>query len=295
MAARPPFVTLRLTTPRQKHPACMWLQQLINSKPTYVRPQLKVDGIFGAATAAETEELLYRLGHPKPRPAIGPQALRVLWIWSNTNDLPADWRARRLKRMAIGFKRGWGISERSWRGLHPAQFSTYNPAKALAIGVQFADAGLHEIPAGSNKVPTLTDRAIALGVDQDFAEMGYAWCAFFFYLCHLMAGSATARAGLVDGKFWPLFCPYILDYAKKGQWGHQLVKPGDVRPGDGVLFNFDSDPDADHIGIGFARPAALVKSCDGNTSVAGSQSNGGTVAVRERPAGQAIAYFRITA
>lgn len=290
---RPPFLTLRLTTPRQEHPTVRWLQELINAKPTYVRPPLKVDGIFGGSTAAEVEELLYRLGHPKPRPAIGPQALAVLWRWSQSNGLPADWRRRRLARMATGFKRGWGISERSWRALHPGQFATYNPAKAAAIGVQFADMGLHEIPAGSNKQPTLTDRALDHGVDPDFAEMGYAWCAFFFYLCHLMAGSATAKAGLVDGKFWPLFCPYILEYARKEQWGHSLVRPADVRPGDAVLFNFDANPDADHIGIGMVRPASTVKSCDGNTSAGGSQSNGGAVMVRERPVGTAIAYVRI--
>ncbi len=135
---RPPFTTLRLAEPRMSHPAVLWLQELINESP-YVRPALVVDGEFGPATAQEAEALLYRLGAPTPTTSVAPDALAVLWRWSETGDLPPDWRARRLARMALGFKRDLGISIRSWIGLHPGVYGA--PEARLNI-VPRAELGL---------------------------------------------------------------------------------------------------------------------------------------------------------
>jgi hypothetical protein len=113
-----------------------WLQRIVNESK-YVKPSLVIDGIFGAHTAQETEECLYRLGAPTPIAAIGPANLSVLWGWSQGGKLPADWQARRVARMATGFRKGWGITLRSWMGLHPGQFPPIeipeNPAAALRI------------------------------------------------------------------------------------------------------------------------------------------------------------------
>ena len=132
MTTRPAFVTLRLTNPRTKHPTVEWLQSLVNESK-YVRPSLLVDGVFGAHTAQETEECLYRLGAPTPIAAIGPANLAVLWEWSQGQPLPVDWQTRRLARMAAGFRKGWGITARSWLGLHPSIEVPASPAATIRM------------------------------------------------------------------------------------------------------------------------------------------------------------------
>lgn len=132
MNERPPFTTLRLTTPPMNHPSVAWLQERINES-RYVRPALPVDGVFGPATDQETEALLYRLGAPVPMEAVGPATLAILWRWHATNALPPDWRARRLARMAARFKRDAGISIRSWIGLHPGVYAPRPTDKIVIV------------------------------------------------------------------------------------------------------------------------------------------------------------------
>lgn len=130
LATRPAFVTLRLTDPRTEHPTVAWLQALVNESK-YVRPSLVVDGVYGAHTAQEVKHALYRLGAPDPDTAITAAEVGVLWAWSQGKPLPAAWNARRIARMAKGFRKGWGITARSWLGLHPG--SAPVPAADLVI------------------------------------------------------------------------------------------------------------------------------------------------------------------
>lgn len=296
MANRPPFVTLRLTNPRQSHPAVAWLQTLINEQsPKYVRPELAVDGTFGDWTAQEAEELLYRLGHPRPIPAVGPGDLLTLWKWSNGEKLPADWAARRIARMAIGFKRGWGITARSWIGLHPGQFpppgsTDYDPASAATVMESWAEKGWREA-GGNNVVAPMVALAKSLNVRGDVSGMGYAWCQFAAYLAGLVVGGRTAQAGLVDAKFWPLYTPFTLAFGERKEWGHLLVPKSQARRGDMAMFNFGSAERVQHVGRLVEAPSSTVTTVDGNTS-ATSQDNGGAMMIRERSATTVVGYVR---
>lgn len=288
---RPAFVTLRLTSPRQEHPSAKWIQRLINkSSPKYAPLPVEVDGVFGAETATEVEEMLYRLGSPSYQPAIGPQQMAVLWAWEQGGKLPEQWRANRIKRMAIGFKRGWGISARAWLALHPGS-KPYSGAAACEVARSWVNQDYDEAPPGSNNVPELQALGRSLGVRSTFSAMGYAWCAYAYYLEGLVAGSTTARMGLVDGTFWPLYTPYILTYAQKGQYGHKLVSASSAREGDGVLFNFGAREPVQHIGRLKEPPGQRVVTWDGNTSLT-SDDNGGAMMLRDRSSSTVVAYFR---
>lgn len=124
MPTRPPFVTLALRELKISAPIVRFVQRWCNDS-RYCFPPLVVDGVFGPHTAQETEELLYRMGAPDERvkPAIGPGDLLVLWThFEEGLPLPAAWRTRRIARMSKGFIARWGITWRSWKGLHPDQF-----------------------------------------------------------------------------------------------------------------------------------------------------------------------------
>lgn len=122
MPDRPPFLTLALREPKMEAPIVSYVQRWCNASK-YCHPPLLVDGVFGAHTAQETEEMLYRMGAPaeRCRPAIGPGDLLILWNNREEGEaLPAAWAARRGARV---FKAGWGITRRSWEGLHPGEFT----------------------------------------------------------------------------------------------------------------------------------------------------------------------------
>jgi hypothetical protein len=288
MADRPAFVTLRLTNPRQNHPTVAWLQQLINVKsPRYVRG-LVVDGEFGPQTATETEEFLYRLGRKESIPAIGKGDVERLYHWSEGGKLPADWQARRIARMAVGFRRGWGIAPTSWRLLHPG---AYDPAKAADVMLGWEKQGWDESPSGSNVVPAMVSLARSLQVRSDVVGMGYAWCQFSAYLAGLVAGGQTAKLGLVDRSFWPLYTPYTLAFGQRGEYGHTLVSAANARKGDMAMFNFGSRDVVQHVGRLIEPPGQTVVTVDGNTSTT-SEDNGGRVMIRERSASTVVGYVR---
>lgn len=295
ISSRPPFAALRLTSPRQEHPAVAWLQTVINERSErYVRPPLVVDGIFGRVAAAECEELFYRLGRKRNIPAASVEDLQVLWGWTRGEQLPADWRARRIARMATGFRPGWGISWRVWKALHPAKYGRagYDPAAAADVMLAWARAGYRESPAGSNVVPQLVELARKHQVRDDVAGMGYAWCQFAAYLAGLVAGGGTARAGLVERAFWPLYTPFTLDFGRKSEHGHWIVSAAEARKGDMAMFNFGSRDPVQHVGRLIEPPAdGLVRTVDGNTSVT-SDDSGGAVMVRARSAATVVAYVR---
>lgn len=291
MAPRPALVTLRLTSPRMEHPTVAWLQRTINaSSPKYVRPPLPVDGVFGSQTGAELEEFLYRLGHHAPVPAIGPRDLLAVVKWTEGESLPYSWRGRRLARMATGFRKGWGMTARTWAELHPGP-SVYDPSKAADVMEGWARAGYVERPAGRNVVPELVAIGKANQVRADVVEMGYAWCAYAAYLAGVLAGGETARGGMVERAFWPLYTPWMLAFGQRREFGHSLVSARDARRGDMVLFSFGSAEPVQHVGRLLSKPSHVVHTADGNTSST-SEDNGGACQIKTRPAGTVVAYLR---
>jgi len=247
---------------------------------------LTADGEYGPATGSEVAAWKYRMGAPREavNTGMGVEAQQVM-MRGPDERLPADWAARRLTRMAIGFKPGWGMTKPP----------PYNPRNAMLTMQYWAAGGLKELPPGSNVVPALQD--IGREREADAWRMGYAWCAYAAFLAGLVHKGATATAGLVDQKFNALYTVDILQRAQNAQFGMRIVGQSQVQPGDLVLFNFEGgDPRTDHIGRVVKPPAnsGLLESVEGNTSSdnGGSQSNGGGMYVRHRPTSIVRAYVR---
>lgn len=270
---------LRLTTPAMTGVDVQAIQIELNRSsevPTGVLP----DCVYGPATGSAVQAWKYRMGAPREdvNSGMGLAAQRVMFRRKGER-LPADWAARRIARLKIGLRPGWGIPK-IVEGVG---------VRALAWGEQFV--GLTEDPAGSNRIPRLSEEGRRRGVPT--AGMGFPFCGYFFFLCSLAVGGQAARAGLVEQRFNALFTPEIGAVANASS--HHLVTVGrsQVQPGDGALFNFDGGA-IDHIGrVKKVLPGGVT--LEGNTSFGpgGSQSNGGAIALRtDRSLDQIQQFFR---
>ena len=146
---------------------------------------------------------------------------------------------------------------------------------ALAVALREANAGVHEVPSGSNRGPRVEQYQ---AVD-NIPGGGYAWCAAFVTWCYRQA-------------FWPedgwnvAYVPSWVAEARAGRHGLSLVS----NPGAGDLVAFDWQGDGKHDHIGIVRwtvpvPGGRVAfTVEGNTSAgaSGSQDNGDGVYKRNR-------------
>jgi hypothetical protein len=111
------------------------------------------------------------------------------------------------------------------------------------------------------------------------------WCAMFISYC----------ANQIGSDFHYAYCPTILSHAQGGQNG--LLITNQPRKGDLVLFQFDNDPQPDHVAIfeDWISRDTSFSTVEGNTSsdARGSQSNGGCVARRTRYPRNVIAFVRV--
>lgn len=137
--------------------------------------------------------------------------------------------------------------------------------------------GYTESPAGSNK----TKYGKWYGLD------GHPWCAMFVSWCFASAGLIK----LVDVETPKGFhyTPRALTRFKEEGRG---VSKYDAKPGDIVFFQFDSDPQVDHVGIVESVTEKGLVCIEGNTSISGSQSNGGAVLRRPRDLGLVAGCIR---
>lgn len=104
---------------------------------------------------------------------------------------------------------------------------------------------------------------------------GAAWCQTF---CVAMAKRTHLElpAGVAETAYTP---SAVTAWKKASRWFT------DPKPGDWVYFQFDQDPQVDHVGIvAKVNPDGSIQTVEGNTSAGdhGSQSNGGQVAARHR-------------
>lgn len=146
-------------------------------------------------------------------------------------------------------------------------------ARVKVLTVARREVGTVEAPAGSNK----TKYGKWYGVD------GVAWCAIF-------TSWVYSQVELFDGVFRPgsrwAFCPFVVNAAVAGEHGLDQVR--EPIPGDLVLYQFDDDSNADHIGIfeGWTDKASgRFTAIEGNTSLS-SNANGGQVMRRDRNTSQ---------
>lgn len=136
--------------------------------------------------------------------------------------------------------------------------------------------GVKESPAGSNRVPYWED------VLPEF--QGSPWCGAFVW-------DALRRGGAELGWSNPRRFAYTpagwADAVKAGIAHHGPPSVGDV-----VWYSFDGKPGPEHVGlVSYAGWwPRIVGSIEGNTSEAGSQSNGGQVLARNRSASLVVGF-----
>ena len=137
--------------------------------------------------------------------------------------------------------------------------------------------GVKENPPGSNKV----------SFSEWYGIVG-PWCAMFVTFCMVQAGSKTFSKGVRYA-----YCPYILTDAKQNR-GMTVVQPDNARSGDIVLYSWNHDGVANHVGLVATPPNGGISflAVEGNTGV-GADSDGGEVMIRQRHIKDVIAFVRV--
>ena len=148
----------------------------------------------------------------------------------------------------------------------------------VAMGVAAQFIGVSEQPAGSNKV-----------MFSNWYGITGPWCAMFVTYCFVQAKS---KAFVKSQRY--AYCPYILEDAKYHRNNLRLVDTIDVQAGDVVLFDWNKDGVADHVGIVTAAPgkAKTFSTIEGNTSGT-NPSDGGMVSRMIRNVSDVIGFVRV--
>lgn len=137
------------------------------------------------------------------------------------------------------------------------------------------ELGVKESPSNSNNVKYNT-----WYYGRPVNGSAYPWCMVFvqwvFFQAAVPLPMKTASCGA------------LMNAAKKaGQWITKGYQPGDV-----VIYDFPGGAATDHTGIIESVTKTGVVSIEGNTSEAGSQSNGGMVCRKTRPYSQVVGAVR---
>ncbi len=137
------------------------------------------------------------------------------------------------------------------------------------------ELGTREEPANSNRVKYNT-----WYYGREVSGPAYPWCMVFVQWVFAQTG--------VPLPLKTSSCGALMNAAKKaGQW-----VPRDFRPGDVVIYDFPGGGATDHTGIIERVTPTGVVAIEGNTSQTGSQSNGGMVCRKTRPARQIVGAAR---
>lgn len=137
------------------------------------------------------------------------------------------------------------------------------------------ELGTKESPANSNRVKYNT-----WYYGREVSGAAYPWCMAFVQWCFAQAG--------VPLPIKTASCGALMNAAKKaGQW---VTK--DYRPGDVAIYDFPGGAATDHTGIIEKVTLTGVEAIEGNTSEAGSQSNGGMVCRKTRPVSLIVGVVR---
>lgn len=152
--------------------------------------------------------------------------------------------------------------------------------RALAYAKQ--DIGYTEDPPGSNMTK--------FGAEWD--QNGVAWCG-------MAVASWWRRAGFRVNRELALqidYVPVLVGLAQQFKHGLFIVGKRRVAEGDAVALNFPGGESADHVEMfdrWIDKRRGDFATVGGNTSKAGSQSNGGMVCAQIRNTGQVVAFVRI--
>ena len=145
------------------------------------------------------------------------------------------------------------------------------------IAVARGELGVTESPPGSNRVKYWDDWP---------GWQGQPWCVAFLYWVFHHAGEGSAfSAGARTASCGTLY----RWYKEQGQ----TVAKSALLPGDIVILNFSGTSETQHCGLVVeVRPGGVIRTIEGNTSIAGSQSNGGQVCLKTRNLSQVVGVCR---
>jgi len=156
------------------------------------------------------------------------------------------------------------------------------PAPGSSREARLAEArghvGTSEYPPGSNR----TEYGEWYGMD------GNPWCAMFVTYCD-QKGARPTDSFKRGSRY--AYVPYLLSDARSGAYG--LSVTNEPRPGDLVIYDWESNGEPDHIGIyeGGAGGNQFT-AIEGNTSI-DNNSNGGQVMRRTRSKGSGVYFVRV--
>lgn len=136
------------------------------------------------------------------------------------------------------------------------------------LSIARKELGTKESPANSNRVKYNT-----WYYGREVSGSAYPWCMAFVQWCFAQAG--------IPLPLRTASCGALMNAAQKAG---RLVT-GNIRPGDVVIYDFPGGAATDHCGIVEKMTMDGVVAIEGNTSEAGSQSNGGMVCRKTRPVG----------
>lgn len=241
-----------LTSPLTKGPHVTELQKVLKKRGWL---QGSVDGEFGPDTMRATKRAQYYMGYAKNNiNGVYTRALHKLLTGKAKLSVVQQKRRkeRLIKKPAAKLKRVILLNEMKKR-----------------VGE------LVEIPPTSNRVPGVTDWYGLVG----------PWCAMVLTRCGVIA---RLRA-FVKGSRWA-YCPYILNDARAGRNGVAITyfpKPGDL-----VLYDWNDDGIADHVGVFEKWKIGGVSfwTYEGNTSKS-NPSNGGNQEHNVRNKSDVIAFI----
>lgn len=115
----------------------------------------------------------------------------------------------------------------------------------------------------------------------------FAWCVVFIWDVFRMSGASKL---FFNGKKTAA-CQYLMAYAQKKE---KVIPKNKGQLGDVVLFNFSGGASPQHVGLIIKKnDDGSYLTVEGNTSSgAGSQDNGGCVAIKTRKQSQAVFIYR---
>lgn len=255
--------TLMLTSPLMRGPDVAYAKRLLNNNPFDVfSPSLDIDGTaskWDQESAAAAREAKWFLGY-KEADCTGTFGTTLEKYLRGDAQISLLMKRRRKARL----NQSYGL-------------------RALSEAMKWV--GTTERPAGSNIAKPFTEWYGWIG-------WGAPWCAVFVSWCYAKAGFNQIEPNKAR---WA-YCPYFLADARARRYGLKEIRWDQVRPGDAVLFDWDDDGIADHIGLARGKVSAgAVETIEGNTSFSdwGDQSNGGAVALKTRRTSDIIAYVRV--
>ena len=140
--------------------------------------------------------------------------------------------------------------------------------------------GVKESPANSNNVVFNTDY-----YGKEVHGSSYPWCCAYVWDIFWMCNASDL---FYDGKK-TAYCQTVYEWAKSKKL---LVAKGNGKKGDLVIFDWQGDGHADHIGFILSQNAdGSYNTVEGNTAV-GNDSNGGQVMKRKRAQSTILAIVR---